>query len=89
MSVKRAVIVLAIAASACVCAAGAAPVAGQTLSSGGIEGVVQDSAGRALRETSVTLVDVLRGATRMASTDADGHYRFLLVDPGEYDVIAE
>ncbi len=89
MSVKRAVIALAIAAWVSVAAPWMARASAQTLSSGGIEGVVQDSAGRALRGTSITLVDVASGATRVAVADATGHYQFLLVDPGDYDVVLE
>ncbi len=89
MSVKRAVIALAIAASVCAAVPWSGRASAQTLSSGGIEGVVQDSAGRALRGTSITLVEVTSGATRMTTADANGAYKFLLVDPGDYDVVVE
>jgi len=89
MSVKRAVIALAIAASVCAGAPWGARASAQTLSSGGIEGVVRDSAGRALRGTSITLVDVASGAARMTTADANGRYRFPLLNPGDYDVVVE
>ncbi len=89
MSVNHRVTAFAVAAWVLASAPVMAPARAQTLSSGGIEGVVQDSAGQPLRGTSVTLVEAGRGVARLTTTDANGRYQFLLVDAGEYAVVVE
>ena len=54
---------------------------GQTVSSS-LEGVVVDPANAAVANAPVTLTNTDTRASRTASTDNAGTYRFLQVDPG-------
>ncbi len=55
--------------------------------SGTIEGRVTDEQGGALPGATVTLVS--KTGSRTTTTDAEGGYRFLALDPGQYSVTAE
>ena len=58
---------------------------GQTVSSS-LEGVVVDPANAAVANAPVTLTNTDTRASRTASTDNAGTYRFLQVDPGNYSI---
>jgi hypothetical protein len=58
---------------------------GQTVSSS-LEGVVVDPADAAVVNAAVTLVNPANKATRTATTDNTGTYRFLQVDPATYNL---
>jgi hypothetical protein len=64
----------------------ALPLAAQSLS-GTVTGTVKDDQGGVLPGVSVTLVG--KTGNRTATTDAEGGYRFLAVDPGTYSVSFE
>src|SRR6185437_7947791 len=68
-------------ALACSCAS----VFGQTVTSSLI-GTVVDPADAAVSNAPVTLTNTQTNATRSASTDSSGTYRFLSLDPGTYTV---
>ena len=61
--------------------AAALPLAAQSLS-GTVTGIVKDDQGGVLPGVTVTLAG--KTGTRTATTDAEGSYRFLAVDPGTY-----
>jgi hypothetical protein len=62
---------------------------GQTLTSGLLHGVVEDSLGTPLHDTRVTIVEPTSGFTRSAETGRDGRFRMSLLPPGDYDLLVE
>jgi outer membrane receptor protein involved in Fe transport len=64
----------------------AGPLEAQSLT-GSIKGVVRDEQGGALPGTSVTLTG--KTGARTAVSDAQGEYRFPVVDPGSYELSIE
>jgi hypothetical protein len=64
--------------------AGAAPLAAQT--TGQIEGMVRDPAGRPTVETAVRLLETGTGSERRLSTDEQGWYLALGLAPGTYEI---
>ncbi|HXE64777.1 MAG TPA: carboxypeptidase regulatory-like domain-containing protein [Bryobacteraceae bacterium] len=66
-------------------ALGCASLFGQTITSSLI-GTVVDPADAAVANAPVTLTNTQTNATRSASTDSSGTYRFLSLDPGTYTV---
>ena len=64
------------------CCAG---IYGQTVSSS-LEGVVVDPANAAIVNAPVTLTNIATNATRTATTDNTGTYRFLNIEPATYNV---
>lgn len=61
----------------------------QSLITGDITGVVTDPSGAALPNATVTLKNSETGATQTRSTNAQGAYRFPLLNPGTYTVSAQ
>ena len=57
--------------------------------SASIQGVVQDQSGAGVAKATVQLTNVSTGATNVATSDADGNYRFVSVAPGKYKITAE
>ena len=66
-----------------------APSRAQSLTSGQVAGTVRDSAGMALPDVAVTLVDRTTGARREHTTARGGSFRFTLLLPGGYDLLVE
>jgi hypothetical protein len=89
MNVKRATKAFAVSVSACLVLLVAGRAGAQTLTSGAVEGVIRDSAGGAMVGVNVTLMGVSTGATRTTVTAQDGSYRFMLVGPGDYQLVLE
>src|SRR5271154_6681664 len=58
---------------------------GQTVS-GSLEGIVVDPADAAVANAPVTLVNPETKATRTATTDNTGTYRFLQLEPATYNL---
>jgi hypothetical protein len=54
-----------------------------------LRGQVTDATGAAIPGAKVTLVDITKGATRTAVTDAEGSYLFLGLAPARYDLKVE
>ena len=65
------------------------PASGQSLTRGSVSGVVRDPTGTALSGTSVILRDLSSGNSQAATTLRDGRFRFFLLLPGEYELLAE
>lgn len=57
--------------------------------SASIEGVAKDQQGGVLPGVAIALRNQESGVTRTATTEVDGHYRFLAVPPGRYRMTAE
>ncbi|MDZ7781351.1 MAG: carboxypeptidase-like regulatory domain-containing protein [Gemmatimonadota bacterium] len=70
-------------------ALGSAPLAGQSVISASVSGVVTDGSGQPVPRTVVTLEAVAGGTTREAVTGNDGTYAFPLAAPGTYEIRAE
>ncbi len=66
-----------------------ASLSAQALGSSGIEGTVMDSSGAVILGASVTIRNVATGASRTVTADSSGHYRMLLLQPGDYEVTAQ
>lgn len=66
----------------------AGPVFSQT-TTGRILGEVSDQSGASLAGATVTVTDMQRGTTRIATTDASGNYAVPSLTPGVYKVRAE
>jgi len=66
----------------------AIPVGAQT-DQGSIEGTVADPSGAVVVGASLQARHVNTGATRTATTDAQGHFRFLVLPVGSYEIVAE
>ena len=49
-------------------------------------GIVTDSSGAVVKDAEVVVLSVATGATRELKTDAAGHYRIPVLQPGEYEV---
>lgn len=56
----------------------------QDASSGAVRGIVSDSAGSRIAEATVVLVNLANGFRYSVATDAEGHYAFGLIPPGDY-----
>jgi len=67
----------------------ALPYAGGQLYSGSVAGTVIDPSGAVIPSAKVTLVDMDKGFTFSAKTDAGGRYLFREVAPGRYSVTVE
>jgi len=69
---------------------GCAPTFAQSLTTGAISGVVTDQSGGVIPGATVTAANIERhGAPRTAVTSSLGTYEITLLDPGNYQVIAE
>jgi hypothetical protein len=58
----------------------------QSLVSGDLTGTVTDPSGAVVASATVTVKNAATGASRTATTNANGAYRFSLLPPGSYDV---
>ncbi|MGH9738020.1 MAG: carboxypeptidase regulatory-like domain-containing protein [Candidatus Acidiferrales bacterium] len=58
----------------------------QTPSTGALTGTVTDPSGAVIAGATVTLTNTGTGQARTATTDANGSYKFGLLDPGTYSV---
>ena len=67
----------------------AAPVHAQNTVSGDITGIISDPSGAVLPNTQVTVKNNATGQTQTATTNAQGVYRFSLLQPGTYTVSAQ
>lgn len=65
-----------------------AVLAAQSLTTGGVAGVVTDPTGAVVPNSTVTLRSVDTGATQTATSNDAGEYRFSLLKPGHYTVTA-
>ena len=63
-----------------------AAAAGQSSSS--VEGVITDSSGALVVDSTVTLTNVDTAATRVDHTNKQGHYQFVQMPPGNYKITA-
>ena len=54
-----------------------------------ITGIVRDPSGAPVASTTVTLVNQDSGFTRTTTSDADGRYRFVALQPGRYSLKVE
>jgi hypothetical protein len=64
------------------------PASSQSLTSGDVTGIVTDQSGAVLPNASVTLKNNQTGATQTRTTNAQGTYRFPLLNPGSYTISA-
>ncbi|HEX3229743.1 MAG TPA: TonB-dependent receptor, partial [Pyrinomonadaceae bacterium] len=67
----------------------AGQVAGQTSTTGSIEGRVTDPNGAAVRGATVSVSSPNLISAKTATTDDDGHYQILALPPGTYKVAVE
>ena len=67
--------------------AGASVGATQT-TTGSVTGIARDATGAVLTGVSVTVRNVATGGTRAATTDAEGRYQIVNLDPGDYELRA-
>jgi hypothetical protein len=66
----------------------AVPASSQSITSGDITGIVTDPSGAVVPNANVTLKNRDTGATQTRTTNAQGVYRFQLLNPGQYTVTA-
>ncbi|HEY0872888.1 MAG TPA: TonB-dependent receptor, partial [Vicinamibacterales bacterium] len=64
-----------------------APVLGQTTSGGSVRGVVRDEQGAAVRGAAITATSATAPETYTTASDAEGHYRFTNLPPGDYRIV--
>jgi hypothetical protein len=67
----------------------AAAAAAAQIATGTLAGSVRDQTGAALPGVTITIRSAATGASRSATTDAQGRYRIPAVEPGDYQVRAE
>lgn len=72
--------------SACLLATLALPAFGQSTTTGGLAGVVSDPTGAVVANAKVTAKSDATAATLNTTTNAEGYYRFALLQPGLYIV---
>jgi hypothetical protein len=60
----------------------------QTTASGTVTGTITDQSGAVIADAQIKLTDTATGNSRNASTNSSGHYIFVNVDPGHYDLTA-
>ncbi|MGH9329280.1 MAG: carboxypeptidase regulatory-like domain-containing protein, partial [Vicinamibacterales bacterium] len=72
----------------CALLACAASAAAQTFT-GTLSGIVRDSSGAVMPGVTVTVKNVATGVARSVSSDPEGRYHVVNLDPGVYDVRAE
>jgi len=70
----------------CLLVVSVAPAWAQGTSTGTVSGTVTDNTGGVVGSATVTLVDRATKDSRTTTTNADGRYIFVSVDPGTYDI---
>jgi len=65
------------------------PLSAQSIASGVVRGVVEDSTGRPLGNVRVAVTDPQSGVTRADVTPRGGTYAFAFLPPAEYTLLAE
>src|SRR5512144_3335567 len=88
-SAKKSRMRVAMAMLVCAWAVFAGVVGAQTVTTGGITGVVRDAQGGVLPGATVTVTSADTGLTRSAVTEQDGTFLVTLLPPGRYTVDAE
>lgn len=58
----------------------------QTVTSGGLTGVITDQTGAVLPDADIEIKDNSKGTVRSSKTDREGVYRFFFLAPSEYTV---
>ena len=58
----------------------------QSSGTSGLTGIIKDPSGASIPNVTVTLTSNGTGQARTATTGADGSYRFVLLQPGDYKV---
>ena len=58
----------------------------QTTASGTVTGTITDQSGAVVADAQIKLTDTATGNSRNASTNSSGHYIFVNVGPGHYDL---
>lgn len=61
----------------------------QTLTSGGVTGVITDQSLAVLPNADVEIRDINKGTTESTKTDRDGVYRFFFLSPSQYALTVE
>ncbi|MGA2096356.1 MAG: carboxypeptidase-like regulatory domain-containing protein [Candidatus Acidiferrum sp.] len=84
MSSKR--VALLLAALFCILAVAPSALFAQSASTGSVAGTVTDPQGAAVATAAVTLTDKSTGIGRTATTNDNGHYIFVDVNPGTYNI---
>lgn len=64
------------------------PVLAQNISTAQLSGTVHDPSGAVVPNSSVTVADASKGFSRSTVSNGQGHYEFLLIPPGTYQVSA-
>ena len=80
VGLRRPCVYLAILAWGC-----AAPLLGQSATTGALEGTVKDATGSAVSGAAVRLVHRATDRSQITTTDANGSYRFSMLPPGSYE----
>jgi len=65
-----------------------ASVATTQTTTGSITGIARDSTGAVVLGVTVTVKNVATGGSRTATTDAEGRYQIVNIDPGDYELRA-
>jgi hypothetical protein len=60
----------------------------QATASGTVTGTITDQSGAVVVDAQIKLTDKATGTSRNAATNSSGHYIFVNVDPGHYDLTA-
>src|ERR1700685_2864553 len=63
-------------------------LAAQSLTTGGVSGLITDPTGALVPNASITLRNVDTGASQTGTSDGSGEYQFSLLKPGHYVVKA-
>src|SRR5579871_5103568 len=66
----------------------AAPVFGQTVTTGDVAGIVKDASGAVVPNATINLKSLDTGEVRSAVTGSAGEYRFPLLKPGKFTISA-
>jgi len=84
MSSKR--VALLLAALFCLLAVTPSAMFAQSASTGSVAGTVTDPQGAAVAAAAVTITDKATSTSRTAATNENGHYIFVDVNPGTYNI---
>lgn len=87
MSIPRTRKLWLVCLTICLCAfVGALQMWAQTATTGDISGVISDPTGAVVSNANVTLRNLDTGGSQLATSNAQGAYRFALLPPGNYSV---